>query len=98
MRGGSGSRSGFGSQDKPQPPPQVPSGAPVDLDTNRDPLTKRTKARSERYAFADSPIKPKSYLFSTRYGKIETKTTTTRKKMKAPGADVEDQSRSTADE
>ncbi|GMF51874.1 unnamed protein product [Phytophthora fragariaefolia] len=85
-------------EDKPQTPPQVLSRTPVDLDTNRDPLTKQTKVRSERYTFADPPTKPKSYPFSTRHGKIEAKTTTTPKKMKALGAEVEDQSRSTADQ
>ncbi|KAE9067385.1 hypothetical protein PF010_g27482 [Phytophthora fragariae] len=44
-------------EDKPQPPPQVPSGTPVSLDSHRDSLTKQTKAGQNRYAFADSPVK-----------------------------------------
>ncbi|KAE8991161.1 hypothetical protein PR001_g21307, partial [Phytophthora rubi] len=44
-------------EDKPQPPPQVPSGTPVSLDSHRDSLIKQTKARQNRYAFADSPVK-----------------------------------------
>ncbi|KAE8954859.1 hypothetical protein PR001_g32327, partial [Phytophthora rubi] len=44
-------------EDKPQPPPQVPSGTPVSLDSHRDPLTKQTKAGQNWYAFADSPAK-----------------------------------------
>ncbi|KAE8960292.1 hypothetical protein PF011_g30147 [Phytophthora fragariae] len=44
-------------EDKPQPPPQVPSGTPVSLESHRDPLTKQTKAGQNRYAFADSPVK-----------------------------------------
>ncbi|GMF56853.1 unnamed protein product [Phytophthora fragariaefolia] len=44
------------------------------------------------------PIKSKSYPRSHRYGKIEARTTSTRKKVKAPGAEVEDQGRSTADQ
>ncbi|GMG16443.1 unnamed protein product [Phytophthora fragariaefolia] len=85
-------------EDKPQPPPQVPSGTSVDLVSNRDPRTRQTKAISERYAFADSLIKPKSHPISTRRGKIEAKMTTTRKKMKAPDAEGEDQSSSTIDQ
>ncbi|KAE8893726.1 hypothetical protein PF003_g22062 [Phytophthora fragariae] len=44
-------------EDKPQPPPQVPSGTPVSLDSHRDSLTKQTKTRQNRYAFADFPVK-----------------------------------------
>ncbi|KAE9014153.1 hypothetical protein PR003_g12310 [Phytophthora rubi] len=44
-------------EDKPQPPPQIPSGTPVGLKSHRDPLTKQTKAGQNRYAFADSPVK-----------------------------------------
>ncbi|KAE9338325.1 hypothetical protein PF008_g12121 [Phytophthora fragariae] len=44
-------------EDKPQPPPQVPSGTPVSLDSHRDSLTKQTKAGQNRYALADSPVK-----------------------------------------
>ncbi|KAE9188849.1 hypothetical protein PF002_g25205 [Phytophthora fragariae] len=44
-------------EDKPQPPPQGPSGTPVGLESHRDPLTKQTKAGQNRYAFADSPVK-----------------------------------------
>ncbi|KAE9277261.1 hypothetical protein PR003_g28838 [Phytophthora rubi] len=44
-------------EDKPQPPPQVPSGTPVSLDSHRDSLTKQTKAGQNRYALANSPVK-----------------------------------------
>ncbi|GMF36839.1 unnamed protein product [Phytophthora fragariaefolia] len=81
-------------EDKLQPPPQVPSGTPVDLETNPDPPTRQTKVRSERYAFAQSLIKPQSQPFSTRRGKLEA----TRKKLKAPDTEVENQIRSTADQ
>ncbi|KAE9033482.1 hypothetical protein PR001_g10146 [Phytophthora rubi] len=43
-------------EDKHQPP-QAPSGTPVGLESHRDPLTKQTNARQNRYAFADSPVK-----------------------------------------
>ncbi|EGZ13102.1 hypothetical protein PHYSODRAFT_334906, partial [Phytophthora sojae] len=73
-------------EDKPQHPPQVPSGTPVDLGANRDSLTKQTKAGSDRYAFADSPIRlDPGYLDA-----IADKTQIVRKKLRAPGLDDED--------
>ncbi|GMF28918.1 unnamed protein product [Phytophthora fragariaefolia] len=53
-------------EDKPQPPPQVPSGTPVDLDPRQDPPTKQTKAGRERYGFADSMAKPERYISPSR--------------------------------
>ncbi|EGZ05509.1 hypothetical protein PHYSODRAFT_534049, partial [Phytophthora sojae] len=73
-------------EDKPQHPPQVPSGTPVDLGVNRDSLTKQTKAGSDRYAFADSPIRlDPDYLDA-----IVDKAQIVRKKLRAPGLDDED--------
>ncbi|EGZ04560.1 hypothetical protein PHYSODRAFT_396540, partial [Phytophthora sojae] len=73
-------------EDKPQHPPQVPSGTPVDLGENRDSLTKQTKAGSDRYAFADSPIRlDPGYLDA-----IADQTQIVRKKLRAPGLDDED--------
>ncbi|EGZ07003.1 hypothetical protein PHYSODRAFT_530288, partial [Phytophthora sojae] len=72
-------------EDKPQHPPQVPSGTPVDLGANRDSLTKQTKAGSDRYAFADSPIRlDPDYLDA-----IADKDQIVRKKLRAPGLDDE---------
>ncbi|EGZ08746.1 hypothetical protein PHYSODRAFT_339182, partial [Phytophthora sojae] len=72
-------------EDKPQHPPQVPSGTPVDLGANRDSLTKQTKAGSDRYAFADSPIR----LDPDYLGAIADKDQIVRKKLRAPGLDDE---------
>ncbi|EGZ24121.1 hypothetical protein PHYSODRAFT_483599 [Phytophthora sojae] len=73
-------------EDKPQHPPQVPSGTPVDLGANRASLTKQTKAGSDRYAFADSPIRlDLDYLDA-----IADKDQIVRKKLRAPGLDDED--------
>ncbi|KAF1788651.1 hypothetical protein GQ600_27227 [Phytophthora cactorum] len=73
--------------EKPLYPPQVPPGTPADLDASRDPLTKEGKVKAKRYASADSPIKPTSYLKSSPLvAKTNVKndtTKTTRKKMKA---------------
>ncbi|GMF33047.1 unnamed protein product [Phytophthora fragariaefolia] len=81
-------------EDKPQPPPQVPSGSPVDLDPRQDPPTKQTKAGRERYGFADSMAKPERYISpsrkSTRSGGIQAKQASTRVKMKAPDPEGED--------
>ncbi|KAE9278711.1 hypothetical protein PF008_g28549 [Phytophthora fragariae] len=44
-------------EDKPQYLPQVPSGTPAGLDASRNPLTKTTKAGSDRYTFAGKSIK-----------------------------------------
>ncbi|GMF34100.1 unnamed protein product [Phytophthora fragariaefolia] len=81
-------------EDKPQPPPQVPSGTPVDLDPRQDPLTKQTKAGRERYGFADSMAKPERYISpsrkSTRSGGIQAKQGSTRVKMKALDPEGED--------
>ncbi|GMF45523.1 unnamed protein product [Phytophthora fragariaefolia] len=74
-------------------------GREVDLDPDLDSgLADKPQPPPQRYGFTDLPIKPKSYPFSTRHGKIEAKMTTTRKKMKAPDAEVEDQDSSTTDQ
>ncbi|GMF49705.1 unnamed protein product [Phytophthora fragariaefolia] len=69
-------------EDKPQPPPQVPSWTPVDLDVGQDPPTKQTKTGRERYGFADSMAKPERYISSsrksTRSGGIQAKQPSTR--------------------
>ncbi|EGZ27396.1 hypothetical protein PHYSODRAFT_246161 [Phytophthora sojae] len=73
-------------EDKPQHPPQVPSGTPVDLGANRYSLTKQTKVGSDRYAFADSPIRlDPNYLDA-----VADKAQAVRKKLRAPGLDNED--------
>ncbi|GMF50519.1 unnamed protein product [Phytophthora fragariaefolia] len=81
-------------EDKPQLPPQVPSGTPVDLDPRQDPPTKQTKAGRERYGFADSMAKPERYISpsrkSTRGGGIQANQVSTRVKMKAPDPEGED--------
>ncbi|GMF38646.1 unnamed protein product [Phytophthora fragariaefolia] len=81
-------------EDKPQPPTQVLSGTPVDLDPRQDPPTKQTKAGRERYGFADSMAKPERYISpsrkSTRCGGIPAKQSSTRVKMKAPDPEGED--------
>ncbi|GMF35587.1 unnamed protein product [Phytophthora fragariaefolia] len=81
-------------EDIPQPPPQVPSGTPVDLDPRQDPPTKETKAGRERYGFADSIAKPERYISpsrkSTRSSGIQAKQSSTRVKMKAPDPEGED--------
>ncbi|GMF53888.1 unnamed protein product [Phytophthora fragariaefolia] len=81
-------------EDKTQPPPQVPSGTPVDLDPRQDPPTKQTKDHRERYGFADSMAKPERYISpsckSTRSGGIQAKQAFTRVKMKAPDPEGED--------
>ncbi|KAJ8576193.1 hypothetical protein ON010_g3019 [Phytophthora cinnamomi] len=49
-------------ENKPQIPPQVPSGTPMFLDPYIDsPTKKQTKAGMDRYIFADSPIKFEPY-------------------------------------
>ncbi|GMF53004.1 unnamed protein product [Phytophthora fragariaefolia] len=81
-------------EDKPQLPPQVPSGIPVDLDPRQDPPTKQTKADSERYGFGDSMAKPERNISpsrkSNRSGGIQAKEASTRVKMKAPDTEGED--------
>ncbi|GMF34499.1 unnamed protein product [Phytophthora fragariaefolia] len=68
-------------KDKPQLPPQVPSGTLVDLDPRQDPPTKQTKAGRERYGFADAMAKPEQYISpsrkSTRRGEIQAKQAST---------------------
>ncbi|KAE9027647.1 hypothetical protein PR001_g11925, partial [Phytophthora rubi] len=44
-------------EEKPQYLPQVPSGTPAGLGASQDPLTKTTKAGSDRYTFAGKSIK-----------------------------------------
>ncbi|KAG4235168.1 hypothetical protein PC116_g16688 [Phytophthora cactorum] len=77
-------------EEKPLYPPQVAPGTPANLDASRYPLTKEGEVKAKRYAFADSPIKPTSYLKSSPLNvKTDMKndtTKTTRKKMKAPGS------------
>ncbi|KAG2764130.1 hypothetical protein PC129_g21937 [Phytophthora cactorum] len=72
-------------EEKPLYPPQGPPETPADPDLRRDPLTKEGKVKAKRYAFADSPIKPTSYLKSSPLvAKTDMKndtTKTTRKKM-----------------
>ncbi|EGZ12861.1 hypothetical protein PHYSODRAFT_511466 [Phytophthora sojae] len=80
-------------EDKPQPPPQVPSGTPVDRDASQDPPTKQTKAGKDRYAFADSPVKPDAYFLSPDKTK-----SMTRAKMKAPDLDDDDPKASSHEE
>uniref|UniRef100_H3H491 Retrotransposon gag domain-containing protein n=1 Tax=Phytophthora ramorum TaxID=164328 RepID=H3H491_PHYRM len=72
-------------EEKPHPPPpQVPSGTPADRDANRDPPDEGPTVKTERPSSKTTP--PASHPTAKK-----NKSKTSRKKLKAPESDAEDQ-------
>ncbi|GMF44973.1 unnamed protein product [Phytophthora fragariaefolia] len=71
-------------EDKPRPPPQVPSGTPAGLDENLDPPDESPPAQAGTNTF----IQPRSAKSTTK--KKTSKAKYSRKKIKAPGSEIED--------
>uniref|UniRef100_H3H504 CCHC-type domain-containing protein n=1 Tax=Phytophthora ramorum TaxID=164328 RepID=H3H504_PHYRM len=70
-------------EEKPHPPPQVPSGTPADHDANRDPPDEGSTVKTEGPSSKTTP--PASLATSKKKSK------TSRKKLKAPESKAEDQ-------
>ncbi|KAL4157710.1 hypothetical protein PRNP1_003495 [Phytophthora ramorum] len=70
-------------EEKPHPPPQVPSGTPADHDANRDPPDEGSTVKTEGPSSKTTP--PASLATSKKKSK------TSRKKLKAPESEAEDQ-------
>uniref|UniRef100_H3H6Y7 Uncharacterized protein n=1 Tax=Phytophthora ramorum TaxID=164328 RepID=H3H6Y7_PHYRM len=71
-------------EEKPQTPPQVPSGTPADRDWHRDPPDEGTTVKTEGPSSKTTPPVP----HATSKKK---KSKTSRKKLKAPESEAEDQ-------
>ncbi|GMF53897.1 unnamed protein product [Phytophthora fragariaefolia] len=71
-------------EDKPRPPPQVPSGTPTGLDENLDPLDESPPAQ----AGTNTSIQPRSGRSTAK--KKPAKSKPSRKKTKAPDSETED--------
>uniref|UniRef100_H3H7A3 Uncharacterized protein n=1 Tax=Phytophthora ramorum TaxID=164328 RepID=H3H7A3_PHYRM len=71
-------------EEKPHPPPQVPSGTPADRDANRDPPDEGPTVKTEGSSSKTTPPVP----HATSKKK---KSKTSRKKLKAPESEAEDQ-------
>ncbi|GMF44493.1 unnamed protein product [Phytophthora fragariaefolia] len=75
---------GMDLEDKPRPPPQVPSGTPGDLDENLDPSDESPPAQ----AGANTYIQPRTGRSTAK--KKTAKSKPSRKKIKAPDSETED--------
>uniref|UniRef100_H3H214 Uncharacterized protein n=1 Tax=Phytophthora ramorum TaxID=164328 RepID=H3H214_PHYRM len=71
-------------EEKPQTPPQAPSGTPADRDANRDPPDEGPTVKTEGPSSKTAP--PASHPTAKK-----NKSKTSRKKLKAPESEAEDQ-------